>query len=105
MRGGVRSCSTGWAKGVRGSAYPLQKAVEGRAEPRAELGEGGAVGAGEGGFLLRYKRRRGLEDSVRGLGGDGTGHCVSMEGFDGVFVLGVMDDAAHSVRGDIGKEA
>ena len=28
-----------------------------------------------------------------------------MEGFDGGFVLCVMDDAAHSVRGDIGKEA
>ena len=105
MGSGVGSYSTGGAKGVRGFADPLQKTVEGRAEPRTELGKGGAVGAGEGGFLLRYRRRRGLEDSVRGLGGDGTGHCICMEGFDGVFVLGVMDDAAHSVRGDIGKEA
>ena len=45
--------------GVRRSADPLQETVEGRAEPRLELGEGGAVGAREGGFLLRYKRMRG----------------------------------------------
>ena len=59
MGSGVGSYSTGGAKGVRGSADPLQKTIEGRTEPRAELGKGGAVGAGEGGFLLRYKRRRG----------------------------------------------
>ena len=32
------SYSTGGAKGVWGSADPLQKTVEGRAEPRTELG-------------------------------------------------------------------
>ena len=49
---GVGSYTTGGAEGVWGSADPLKEAIEGRTEPRAELGEGGSVGAGEGGFLL-----------------------------------------------------
>ena len=40
MGSGVGSYSTGKAKGVRGSADTLQKTVEGRAEPRTELGNG-----------------------------------------------------------------
>ena len=46
----------GVAKVVWGSADPLQVTVEGRIEPRTELGQGGAVGAGECEFL-RCDRR------------------------------------------------
>ena len=104
MGSGVVSCSTRWAKGARGSANPLLKAVEGRAEPRTELGEGGAVGAGEGGFLLRYGRRRGLKDSIGWLVGDGMGDCICVKGSDGGFVVGGVDYTPRSVGGDSGQE-
>ena len=44
--------SAGGAEVVRGSVYPLQKGVEGRAEPRAELGESGTIGTGKGDLIV-----------------------------------------------------
>ena len=44
--GGVGGSSAGGTEDVRGPAYPLKIGVEGRAEPRTKLGQGGLVGAG-----------------------------------------------------------
>ena len=66
--GGVGGPSAGGAQVVRGSADPLQIGFEGRAEPRAELGECGSVGAGKGDLFVRDGRRGGLKDSIVGAG-------------------------------------
>ena len=60
MWGGV----AGGAEVVRGSADPLQVTVEGRTEPRTELGQGGAVGAGECEFFHCDRRRWRPQDKV-----------------------------------------
>ena len=53
------------AEGVRGSADPLQEAVEGRAVAGAELGENGSVASGEE-FLLLGHLRRGVRRTLLG---------------------------------------
>ena len=77
----------GGAAVVRASADPHLEGFEGRTEPGPELGEGGAVVAGQGGFVRGDGRGRGLEDSIGGLviygGGDGGG----VEGGNGGFVV------------------
>ena len=60
MWGGV----AGGAEVVRGSADPLQVTVEGRTVPRTELGQGGAVGAGECEFLHCDRRGWRPQDKV-----------------------------------------
>ena len=74
------------AEGVRGSADPLQEAVEGRTVAGTELREDGAVAAGEEFFLLGHHGRGGKEDFVGGSGGDRPGNRPSVKGFDGGFI-------------------
>ena len=64
VSGGMWGDVAGGAKVVRGSADPLQVTVEGRTVPRTELGQGGAVGPGEGVFLHSDRRGWRSEDNV-----------------------------------------
>ena len=66
MGGGVGGPSTGGAEVVWGSTDPLQIGFEGRAEPRAKLGEHRSIRAGKGDLFVRDGRRGGLEDSIVG---------------------------------------
>ena len=68
MGGGVGGPSAGGAQVVRGPADPLEVRFEGRTEPRAKLGQGGTVRAGEGSLFVRDGWGRGLEDPVMGSG-------------------------------------
>ena len=79
--------SAGGAQVVRGSADPLKVRFEGRAEPRAKLGQGGTVRAGEGSLFVRDGWGRGLEDSVMGSGSYCGDDCGGMEGLDGEFIV------------------
>ena len=79
--------SAGGAQVVWGSADPLKVRFEGRAEPRAKLGQGGTVRAGEGSLFVRDGWGRGLEDPVMGSGGYCGEDCGGVEGLDGVFIF------------------
>ena len=83
---GVRGMTAGGTEVVRAPPDPLQVGVEGRTKPRAKLGQGGTVGAGEGQLLLCNGRSGLLEDAVGRAGGYGGGHCGGVEGFQGGFV-------------------
>ena len=92
------------AEGVRGSADPLQEAVEGRAVAGAELGENGSVASGEEFLLLGHLRRGGEENFAWGPGGDRPGDRLCVKGFDGVFVGVRGDDAVVGVGCDNGEK-
>ena len=64
VSGGMWGGVAGGAKGVRGSADPLQMTVDGRKIPRTELGQGGAVGVGESEFLHCDRRGWRPQDKV-----------------------------------------
>ena len=67
---GLRCPSAGGTEPIQGPADPLQICLQGRAEPRTQLGKGGAVGTGQSLLLLRHNGRLSEEDSVRSTGGD-----------------------------------
>ena len=102
--GGVGGPSARGAEGVRGSADPLQEAVEGRAVAGAELGESGAVASGEEFLLLGHLGRGGEENFARGPGGDRPGDRLCVEGFNGVFVTVRGNDAVVGVGCDNGEK-
>ena len=64
--------SAGGAEPIRGTANPFQIGLEGRAEPRTQLGKGGAVRTGQSLLVLRHIGRLSEEDSVWGTGSDGS---------------------------------
>ena len=85
--GGVGGPSARGAEVVRGPANPLQVGFEGRTEPRTKLGQGGTVGAGEGGLIVRDGWGRGLENPVMGSGSYCGEDCGGVEGLDRGFVF------------------
>ena len=76
-----------------GDVNEVKVGVEFGAETRAELGEGGAVGAWKGGFRRVYLGGGGIEDSVVAEGEDGAVYCGGMEVGDGVLVGGGREGA------------
>ena len=76
----------GGADVVRAPANLLQVVLEGWTEPGSELGEGGAVGTGEGLLLLGDGGVGLLEDAVNWAGGDGLCHSGGVKGLNGGLV-------------------
>ena len=87
MRGVLRRVATGGATVVRGSADPLPVVVEGRAEPRPKLGQGGPIRAGEGQLIVRNGGRGGVKHSIGRAGLYGGLDSSSVEGLEGGFEL------------------
>ena len=74
--------------GVSGYANPLSIRVEEEAKAGAELGQGGAVGAGEGYFFALDRGRGDLEDTVRFELTDGSPNRCCVKVSEGGFVGG-----------------
>ena len=90
--------STGGAVVTQGSADPRKVTIEGRAVPRAKLGEKGAVWSGEGGFLRRHRGSPGAQDRIDRHGGQRLGDCIRVKGVNGVFICVWGDLSVHHVR-------
>ena len=104
MGWGFRGSSARGAEVVRGPAHNDLEGIQGRAEPRAQLGQCGAVGAREGFFLLRDWRGWELEDPIERAGGYGGVDCRGVEGLQGGFVGVWGECTSGEVWGYCGKE-
>ena len=96
--------SAGGAEPIRGPANPLQICLEGRTEPRTQLGKGGAVGTGQSLLFLRHIGRLSEEDSVWGAGSDGSEDVGGVEVLDCWFEAVGGDDSIGQVGSDYGEK-
>ena len=101
---GVGCPSAGGAEPIRGPANPFQICLEGWAEPRTQLGEGGTIGTGESLLLLRHNGRLSEENSTRGAGGDGSKDVGGVEVLDCGFEAICGKDAIGEVGSDCREE-
>ena len=100
----MRGPSARGAEPVRGPADPLKIHLEGRTEPRTQLGEGGTEGAGQGLLFLRHRGRSSLKDPVWGTGGDGTEDMGGMKVLDGGLETIGEENTIGEVWGNGGEE-
>ena len=100
--------SAGGAEPIRGPADPLQICLEGRAEPRTQLGKGGAVGTGQSPLLLRHNGRLREEDSVWGTGSDSSEDVGGVEvlncGFETIGGKDTIGEVGPNCRKETGLE-
>ena len=62
------------------------------------------MSAGEKLFFVRHRGRGGVEDLIRGAGGNRPGDRSRVQGVEGEFVFIRVDDAAFGVWGDYREE-
>ena len=101
MSGGVdRAVARGAGGGGPDHANPRSVRVEEGAVAGAELGQGSAVGAGEGGLFTLDRGRGGLEGGVWCEMGDSISHRGSMEVGEGGLVGGGVSGSVSEKVGN-----